>query len=77
MDFSLEPNTTGTYAKVIQYGLAPSSDIYLVLYLLDSGVYLFIGYWQGYELTVAVGRWNEKYTYTTGWCWGNIVYGTS
>jgi len=60
VDSELDSNTCGTYVKVIQYGAIYPSDVYLVLYLLDSGLYLFIGYWQGYELTVAAGRWTEK-----------------
>ena len=49
----------GTYVKVIQFDQSLSGDAYLILYLLDSGFYLFIGYWRGYELTVTAGRWIE------------------
>ena len=47
------PDATGTYVKVIQFDASLSGDAYLVLYLLRSGLYLFIGYWKGYEITVA------------------------
>ncbi|PKN68771.1 MAG: hypothetical protein CVU43_22170 [Chloroflexi bacterium HGW-Chloroflexi-5] len=57
MDFGLGSKTPGTCVKVIQYS---PGDAYLVLYLLESGIYLFIVYWQGFELTVAAGVWNEE-----------------
>ncbi len=60
MDFGFDSKTTGTYIKVIQNAGASFNNAYLVLYLLDSGIYLFIGYWQGYELTVAAGHWSEN-----------------
>lgn len=50
----------GTYVKAIQYHSSFPRDAYLILYLLKSGHYLFIGSWRGYELTVAAGRWIES-----------------
>ena len=60
MEFRIGPNATGTYIKIIQCNPRVDNDAYLVLYLLRSGIYLFIGYWKGYELTVAAGSWNES-----------------
>ncbi|MCH7912327.1 MAG: hypothetical protein IH856_04715 [Deltaproteobacteria bacterium] len=60
MKFELGPDATGTYVKVIQFTPSIGGDAHLVLYLLKSGLYLFIGHWRGYELTTPVGRWIEK-----------------
>lgn len=60
MKFDLGPDATGTYVKVIQFTPSIGGDAHLVLYLLRSGLYLFIGHWRGYELTIAAGRWIEK-----------------
>jgi len=57
MDYSLGLNATGTYVRVIQYQQSFNGDAYLVLYLLPSDLYLFIGYWKGFELTIAAGSW--------------------
>jgi hypothetical protein len=37
----------------------PLGEAHLVLYLLPVGLYLFVGSWIGFELTVAVGHWSE------------------
>ena len=60
MDYDLGPNSMGTYARVIQNHQSFNGDAYLVLYLLPSSLYLFTGYWPGFELTVAAGRWKER-----------------
>lgn len=60
MDYDSCPNATGTYVRVIRCGRSPHGDAYLVLYLLPSGLYLFIGDWKGYELTIAAGSWKES-----------------
>jgi hypothetical protein len=57
MDYSLRSDAIGTYVRVIQCSRTFHGDAYLVMYLLSSGLYLFIGYWAGCELTVAAGRW--------------------
>lgn len=59
MDHDSCPNATGTYVRIIRCGRSPWGDAYLVLYLLPSGLYLFIGDWKGYELTIAAGIWKE------------------
>ena len=50
----------GTYVKVVA-SPGPSTnqrDSFLVLYLRPNGEFLFLGYWPGYERSVAVGRWS-------------------
>ena len=58
--FDLWPIVTGTYVRVIQFHQSFNGDAYLVLYILPSGLYLYIGYWQGFELTIAAGSWTES-----------------
>ena len=60
MDCDLGPSGTGTYARVMQFGQSSVADAYLVLYLQASSLYLFIGYWPGFELTVAAGHWKKR-----------------
>ena len=64
---SEEQNATvpiaGTY--VIRQAPAPSfrspwDKPTHVLYLLESGRFLFIGYWEGYEVSVAAGYWRQE-----------------
>ena len=47
----------GTYLKVIQYQGHIGDDCFLVLYLRPRGMFLFAGYWSGYERSLAVGSW--------------------
>jgi len=52
----------GTLLKVIPHGFSESNSIdesLQVLYILQSGSFLFVGYWQGYELTIAAGSWRK------------------
>ena len=45
----------GTYLKVIKY--AGEHDVFLLLYLRPRGLFLFNGYWRGYERSLAAGQW--------------------
>jgi hypothetical protein len=63
LEFGLGSKAIGTYVKVIQFQYPPPpfrEDAQVVLYLLPSGLYLFLGYWSGHELTAAAGRWIER-----------------
>ena len=59
MDWGFASEVGGTYVKVIRFDPSMMGDDYLVLYLLPSDLYLFIGYWERYELTIAAGRWSQ------------------
>ncbi len=57
----------GTYLKVIGFpGAEP--DMFLILYLQGNGRFLFLGYYPGYEKSVAAGRWSRdgKTVYLVG-----------
>ena len=45
----------GTYLKVIG-GIGSEPDMSLILYLQRNGRFLFLGYYPGYEKSVAAGR---------------------
>ena len=47
----------GTYMKFIRFAGGVGGDARIALYLIDGGTFLFVGYWQGYELTMAGGCW--------------------
>jgi len=51
----------GTYLKVIG-GIGPEPDMSLILYLQRNGRFLFLGYYPGYEKSVAAGRWSRDGT---------------
>ena len=57
----------GTYLKVIG-GNGPEPDMSLILYLQRNGRFLFLGYYPGYEKSVAAGRWSRdgKTVYLVG-----------
>ena len=57
----------GTYLKVIG-GLGAEPDMFLILYLQGNGRFLFLGYYPGYEKSVAAGRWSRdgKTVYLVG-----------
>ena len=62
----------GTYLKVIG-GMGPEPDMSLILYLqrrggAEDGRFLFLGYYPGYEKSVAAGRWSRdgKTVYLVG-----------
>ncbi len=50
----------GTYLKVIRFSEPTNPDGFVVLYLRPKGVFLFLGYWCGYERTVVAGRWSRQ-----------------
>lgn len=49
----------GTYLKVIRFPEPPNPDGFVVLYLRPKGFFLFLGYWRGYERSLAAGRWSR------------------
>jgi len=49
----------GTYLKVVRFPEPGNSDAYLALYLRPKGLFLFAGYWRGYERSAAAGVWHE------------------
>ena len=57
----------GTYLKVIG-GMGYEPDMSLILYLQNNGRFLFLGYYPGYEKSVAAGRWSRdgKTVYLVG-----------
>jgi len=48
----------GTYVKVV-WSPDPSKA-YIVLYLRPEGRFLFSGYWEGYEYSIAAGTWLKQ-----------------
>ena len=50
----------GTYLKVIRFPEPPSPDGFVVLYLRPSSQFLLVGYWNGYERSVAAGTWERQ-----------------
>jgi hypothetical protein len=50
----------GTYLKVIRFHEPSHPDGFVVLYLRPGGRFLFLGYWEGYERSVAAGRWSKN-----------------
>jgi hypothetical protein len=50
----------GTYLKVVQFQERTDPDGLVVLYLRPSGLFLFVGYWKGYERSMAAGRWSNN-----------------
>jgi len=50
---------TGTYLKVVRFHEPSNPDGFIVLYLRPGGRFLFIGYWLGYENSVAAGYWSR------------------
>lgn len=51
---------TGTYVKVLRFPEPSNPDGFIVLYLRPDGRFLFIGYWRGYENSVAAGYWSKR-----------------
>ena len=51
---------SGTYAKVVRIHEPLNPDGFIVLYLRPDGRFLFIGYWLGYENSVAAGYWSKR-----------------
>ena len=49
----------GTYLKVIRFPEPPNPDGFVVLYLRPDGRFLLVGYWSGYERSVAAGTWDR------------------
>ena len=49
----------GTYVKVVRFSDPMNPDGYIVLYLRPGGRFLFLGYWRGYERSVAAGHWSH------------------
>jgi hypothetical protein len=53
----------GTYLKVISHKVHPNTpwipadDTKMVIYLFPSNYFLMVGYWEGYEVSVATGKW--------------------
>lgn len=52
-------NGIGTYLKVVRFSEPTNPDGFVVLYLRSTGFFLFLGYWRGYERSVAAGRWSR------------------
>jgi hypothetical protein len=50
----------GTYLKVARSAETENPDLFFVLYLRPDGRFLFLGYWPGYEQTVAAGVWSKN-----------------
>jgi hypothetical protein len=50
----------GTYVKVVRFSEPTNPDGFIVLYLRPGGRFLFIGYWEGYERSVAAGHWLKR-----------------
>jgi hypothetical protein len=61
-EISVEPfeDCCGTYVKVVRFTEPPNPDGFIVLYLRPGGRFLFIGYWLGYENSVAAGYWTKR-----------------
>lgn len=51
---------TGTYVKVVRFSEPSNPDGFIVLYLRPEGRFLFVGYWFGYEKSVAAGHWTKR-----------------
>lgn len=49
--------TTGLYYQVVRFGGQPAHHL---LYLRPGGRFLALGYWLGYERTIAAGTWREQ-----------------
>jgi len=47
----------GTYLKVVRFPASTNPDGFVVLYLRPNGLFLFVGYWSGYERSMAAGHW--------------------
>jgi hypothetical protein len=52
-------NGVGTYLKVVRFPEPPNPDGFIVLYLRSTGLFLFLGYWRGYERSAVAGRWSR------------------
>lgn len=50
----------GTYVKVVAVHEYRPEDLFMVLYLRPNGRFLFAGYWDGYEYSLAAGRWRRQ-----------------
>jgi len=50
----------GTYVKVVRFSEPTNPDGFIVLYLRPRGRFLFLGYWRGYERSVAAGHWSKR-----------------
>lgn len=53
-------NDAGTYLNVVRFSQPSNPDGFVVLYLRPNGRFLFLGYWRGYERTIAAGTWEKK-----------------
>jgi len=51
---------SGTYVKVVRFTEPTNPDGFIVLYLRPEGRFLFVGYWLGYESSVAAGHWSKR-----------------
>jgi hypothetical protein len=50
----------GTYLKVVQLHERTNPDGLVVLYLRPSRLFLLVGYWKGYERSMAAGGWSNN-----------------
>jgi hypothetical protein len=50
----------GTYLKVVRFAEPTNPDGFVVLYLRPGGEFLLVGYWSGYEHSVATGTWERQ-----------------
>jgi hypothetical protein len=50
----------GTYLKVIRFPQPMNPDAFVILYLRPKSQFLFVGYWSGYERSVAAGSWERQ-----------------
>jgi len=50
----------GTYLKTIRFPEPTNPDGFSLLYLRATGLFLFSGYWPGYERSVAAGKWSRR-----------------
>ena len=48
--------------KVVRFSEPPNPDGFVVLYLRPKDLFLFLGYWAGYERSVAAGQWTRDGT---------------
>jgi hypothetical protein len=53
-------NDYGTYLKVPKMSGPIDNDAFIVLYLRPQWQFLMLGYWQGYELSKAMGQWSRS-----------------
>ena len=49
----------GTYVKVVRFYEPTNPDGFIVLYLRPEARFLFLGYWRGYERSLAAGHWSN------------------